>query len=338
MYTYSLQKHELKFKVPAKTSRNTFTTRNIFLITLNDIQTGKQGIGEASPLSLLSLDDVPNYQLILEKKLDEFCQVGSLDQLSLEAYPSIRFGIETALLNMSADSEGVIFNSDFTARKKAIPVNGLVWMNDSPTMYKEAIEKIQAGFNVIKIKVGALDFDEECRLLEKIRKQFSAFKITLRVDANGAFDAEDALEKLNELKRFELHSIEQPIAAGQWDWMQKICAESPVDIALDEELIGVNVFEQADKMIKHIKPSYLILKPNLIGGLSISDQWITFAHKHHVGWWATSALESNVGLNAIAQWVSTYQNPLHQGLGTGSLFSNNFSSRLKMEEGHMRYV
>ncbi len=338
MYTYSLQKHELKFKVPAKTSRNTFTTRNIFLITLNDIQTGKQGIGEASPLSLLSLDDVPNYQLILEKKLDEFCQVGSLDQLSLEAYPSIRFGIETALLNMSADSEGVIFNSDFTARKKAIPVNGLVWMNDSPTMYKEAIEKIQAGFDVIKIKVGALDFDEECRLLEKIRKQFSAFKITLRVDANGAFDAEDALEKLNELKRFELHSIEQPIAAGQWDWMQKICAEGPVDIALDEELIGVNVFEQADKMIKHIKPSYLILKPNLIGGLSISDQWITFAHKHHVGWWATSALESNVGLNAIAQWVSTYQNPLHQGLGTGSLFSNNFSSRLKMEEGHMRYV
>ena len=284
------------------------------------------------------MDDVPNYQLILEKKLDEFCQVGSLDQLSLEAYPSIRFGIETALLNMSADSEGVIFNSDFTARKKAIPVNGLVWMNDSPTMYKEAIEKIQAGFNVIKIKVGALDFDEECRLLEKIRKQFSAFKITLRVDANGAFDAGDALEKLNELKRFELHSIEQPIAAGQWDWMQKICAESPVDIALDEELIGVNVFEQADKMIKHIKPSYLILKPNLIGGLSISDQWITFAHKHHVGWWATSALESNVGLNAIAQWVSTYQNPLHQGLGTGSLFSNNFSSRLKMEEGHMRYV
>lgn len=338
MYTYSLQKHELKFKVPAKTSRNTFTTRTIFLITLNDIQTGKQGIGEASPLSLLSLDDVPNYQLILEKKLDEFCQVGSLDQLSLETYPSIRFGIETALLNMSADSEGVIFNSDFTARKKAIPVNGLVWMNDSPTMYKEAIEKIRAGFNVIKIKVGALDFDEECRLLEKIRKQFSAFKITLRVDANGAFDAGDALEKLNELKRFELHSIEQPIAAGQWDWMQKICAESPVDIALDEELIGVNVFEQADKMIKHIKPSYLILKPNLIGGLSISDQWITFAHKHHVGWWATSALESNVGLNAIAQWVSTYQNPLHQGLGTGSLFSNNFSSRLKMEEGHMRYV
>ena len=338
MYSYSLEKHELKFKVPAKTSRNVFTTRGIFLITLRNTQAGQQGIGEASPLSLLSVDDVPDYQVVLEKKLQKFCEVGSLDSLSLDSYPSIRFGIETALLNMSADNEGVIFNSDFTARKKSIPINGLVWMNDSAKMYDEAIQKIQAGFDVIKIKVGALDFDEECRLLESIRKQFSAFKITLRVDANGAFSPNDALEKLNELKRFDLHSIEQPIASGQWDWMQKICAESPIDIALDEELIGLNVHEEANKMIKYIHPKYLILKPNLIGGLSISDEWIKWAHKHNLGWWATSALESNVGLNAIAQWVSTYQNPLHQGLGTGSLFTNNFSSRLKIERGQMQYV
>jgi o-succinylbenzoate synthase len=338
MYTYSLQKHELKFKVPAKTSRNTFTTRTIFLITLKNIQTSQEGIGEASPLSLLSVDDVPDYQSILEKKLKEFCQMGSLDQLSLAPYPSIRFGIETALLNMTADSEGVIFNTDFTSRKKTMPINGLVWMNGAATMYDEAIQKIQAGFNVIKIKVGALDFDEECRLLEKIRQQYSAFKITLRVDANGAFAPDDALEKLNDLKRFELHSIEQPISAGYWDWMQKISSESPIDIALDEELIGLNVYEEADKMIKHIKPTYLILKPNLIGGLSLSDEWIRFAQKNNVGWWATSALESNVGLNAIAQWVSKYDNPLHQGLGTGSLFTNNFPSRLKIEQGHMRYV
>ena len=338
MYSYSLEKHELKFKVPAKTSRNVFTTRGIFLITLRNTQTGQEGIGEASPLSLLSVDDVPDYQVVLEKKLQEFCEVGLLDSLSLDSYPSIRFGIETALLNMSADNEGVIFNSDFTARKKSIPINGLVWMNDSAKMYDEAIQKIQAGFDVIKIKVGALDFDEECRLLESIRKQFSAFKITLRVDANGAFSPNDALEKLNELKRFDLHSIEQPIASGQWDWMQKICAESPIDIALDEELIGLNVHEEANKMIKYIHPKYLILKPNLIGGLSISDEWIKWAHKHNLGWWATSALESNVGLNAIAQWVSTYQNPLHQGLGTGSLFTNNFSSRLKIERGQMQYV
>ena len=338
MYSYSLEKHELKFKVPAKTSRNVFTTRGIFLITLRNTQTGQEGIGEASPLSLLSVDDVPDYQVVLEKKLQEFCEVGSLDSLSLDSYPSIRFGIETALLNMSAYNEGVIFNSDFTARKKSIPINGLVWMNDSAKMYDEAIQKIQAGFDVIKIKVGALDFDEECRLLESIRKQFSAFKITLRVDANGAFSPNDALEKLNELKRFDLHSIEQPIASGQWDWMQKLCAESPIDIALDEELIGLNVHEDANKMIKYIHPKYLILKPNLIGGLSISDEWIKWAHKHNLGWWATSALESNVGLNAIAQWVSTYQNPLHQGLGTGSLFTNNFSSRLKIERGQMQYV
>ena len=338
MYSYSLEKHELKFKVPAKTSRNVFTTRGIFLITLRNTQTGQEGIGEASPLSLLSVDDVPDYQVVLEKKLQEFCEVGSLDLLSLDSYPSIRFGIETAILNMSADSEGVIFNSDFTARKKSISINGLIWMNDSAKMYDEAIQKIQAGFDVIKIKVGALDFDEECRLLESIRKQFSAFKITLRVDANGAFSPNDALEKLNELKRFDLHSIEQPIASGQWDWMQKLCAESPIDIALDEELIGLNVHEEANKMIKYIHPKYLILKPNLIGGLSISDEWIKWAHKHNLGWWATSALESNVGLNAIAQWVSTYQNPLHQGLGTGSLFTNNFSSRLKIERGQMQYV
>ena len=338
MYSYSLEKHELKFKVPAKTSRNVFITRGIFLITLRNTQTGQEGIGEASPLSLLSVDDVPDYQVVLEKKLQEFCEVGLLDSLSLDSYPSIRFGIETALLNMSADNEEVIFNSDFTARKKSIPINGLVWMNDSAKMYDEAIQKIQAGFDVIKIKVGALDFDEECRLLESIRKQFSAFKITLRVDANGAFSPNDALEKLNELKRFDLHSIEQPIASGQWDWMQKICAESPIDIALDEELIGLNVHEEANKMIKYIHPKYLILKPNLIGGLSISDEWIKWAHKHNLGWWATSALESNVGLNTIAQWVSTYQNPLHQGLGTGSLFTNNFSSRLKIERGQMQYV
>lgn len=338
MYTYSLQKHELKFKVPAKTSRNTFTTRTIFLITLKNIQTSQEGIGEASPLSLLSVDDVPDYQSILEKKLKEFCQMGSLDQLSLAPYPSIRFGIETALLNMTADSEGVIFNTDFTSRKKTMPINGLVWMNGAATMYDEAIQKIQAGFNVIKIKVGALDFDEECRLLEKIRQQYSAFKITLRVDANGAFAPDDALEKLNDLKRFELHSIEQPISAGHWDWMQKISSESPIDIALDEELIGLNVYEEADKMIKHIKPTYLILKPNLIGGLSLSDEWIKCAQRRNVGWWATSALESNVGLNAIAQWVSKYDNPLHQGLGTGSLFANNLPSRLKIEQGHMQYV
>lgn len=295
------------------------------------------GIGEAAPLSLLSIDDVPNYQSVLENKLDEFCNVNSLEKLNLEAYPSIRFGIETALLNLAAEDDRM-FQTTFTQGKRSMPINGLVWMNDAETMYQEAIQKINAGFNVIKIKVGALDFDEECRLLEKIRQDYSAFKVTLRVDANGSFDSHDALEKIKEFSRFEIHSIEQPIAANQWDWMQKICKESPIDIALDEELLGVQAKEKGDALLRYIQPQYLILKPNLIGGLSVADTWINLANKHHIQWWATSALESNVGLNAIAQWVSTYNNPLHQGLGTGSLFSNNFNTRLKMDQGLISFV
>ena len=337
MYTYTIEKYTLDFKVPAQTSRNIFTTRTIFLIHLKNTITGKMGIGEAAPLSLLSIDDVPNYQSVLENKLDEFCNVNSLEKLNLEAYPSIRFGIETALLNLAAEDDRM-FQTTFTQGKRSMPINGLVWMNDAETMYQEAIQKINAGFNVIKIKVGALDFDEECRLLEKIRQDYSAFKVTLRVDANGSFDSHDALEKIKEFSRFEIHSIEQPIAANQWDWMQKICKESPIDIALDEELLGVQAKEKGDALLRYIQPQYLILKPNLIGGLSVADTWINLANKHHLQWWATSALESNVGLNAIAQWVSTYNNPLHQGLGTGSLFSNNFNTRLKMDQGLISFV
>jgi len=338
MFSYTIQEYSLQFKVPAKTSRNVFTSRTIFLITLKDESTGKTGIGEASPLSLLSLDDVPNYQHVLDEQLQAFCLHGSLDQMSLFDYPSIRFGIETALLDLKADSQGRIYKTPFTQGKKNIPINGLVWMNDAEKMYEEAITKINAGFNVIKIKVGALDFDEECRLLEKIRNHYSAFKVTLRIDANGSFASDEALEKLSELSRFELHSIEQPIATKQWDWMQKICRESPIDVALDEELMGISVEDESQKMLRHISPQYLILKPNLIGGVSIADAWISQANNQGIGWWATSALESNVGLNAIAQWVSTYNISMHQGLGTGALFENNLPSSLIIHEGTMKSV
>jgi len=337
MYTYSLQKHVLKFLKPAKTSRNIFTERAIYLITLEDIKTGKKGVGEAAPLLLLSIDDVSDYEEVLHSKLTAFCSSGKLDDLDLINFPSIRFGIETALLSLSADDKGRLFDTSFTRGEKSIPVNGLVWMNDADKMYDEAIAKIQAGFDVIKFKIGALDFDEECRMLEKIRKHFSAFKVTLRVDANGAFQADEALEQLNELKRFELHSIEQPIATNQWDDMAKLCVESPIDIALDEELIGVDVHTKGAKLIQHIKPQYLILKPNLIGGLSIADEWIKQTISMDTDWWATSALESNVGLNAIAQWVSTYDTSLHQGLGTGALFANNLETRLVLDKGGMSY-
>lgn len=337
MYSYTIQKHVLKFIKPAKTSRNIFIERAIYLITLLNIKTGKQGIGEAAPLLLLSIDDVADYEQVLNTKLTQFCEVGNLEETDLGDFPSIRFGIETALLAMQADDAGRLYNTPFTRGEVAMPVNGLVWMNDASKMYEEAISKIQAGFDVIKFKIGALDFDEECRMLEKIRKNYSAFKVTLRVDANGAFQADEALEKLRELKRFELHSIEQPIAVNQWDDMAKLCIESPIDIALDEELIGVDVHSKGSKLLQDIKPQYLILKPNLIGGVSIADEWIAQASKLDINWWATSALESNVGLNVIAQWVSTYNVTTHQGLGTGGLFSNNLATKLVLRAGEMSY-
>lgn len=334
MYTFELKKHVLKFIKPAKTSRNIFTERAIYLITLSHAATGKVGVGEAAPLSLLSIDDVEDYAVLLHQKLTAFCTVGVLDELDLKEYPSIRFGIETALLDM-ASRAGRLYDTAFTRGEKSLPINGLVWMNDIDQMYDEALTKIAAGFSVIKFKIGAHDFDEECRMLEKIRTKYSAFDITLRVDANGAFKPDEAQEQLRELTRFELHSIEQPIAVEQWDDMERLCRESSVDIALDEELIGLDVYAQGEKMLKHIKPKYLILKPNLIGGLSVADEWIRQARKYDIQWWATSALESNIGLNAIAQWVSTYDLELHQGLGTGSLFQNNLPTKLKLSAGYM---
>ena len=334
--SYTIQKHKLEFTKPAKTSRNTFKSRDIYIIHLKDELSGKVGMGESAPLSLLSVDDIPNYEEVLKEKVDFFCEFQDINDLGLEKYPSIRFGLETAINSLVGDASGRMYQTPFTLGKVKIAVNGLVWMNDIDAMHQEAIAKIESGFNVIKFKVGALDFDEECRLLEKIRKQYSAFKITLRLDANGAFQAAEAIEQLKELSRFEIHSIEQPIATGQWDDMEQLCIESPIDVSLDEELIGLPPAKGA-AMLRYIDPKYVILKPNLIGGVAIADEWIAEAQKQDIGWWATSALESNIGLNAIAQWVSTYKNPLHQGLGTGSLFSNNFESPLKLENGWMGF-
>ncbi|MEY2925496.1 MAG: hypothetical protein RLZZ337_2046 [Bacteroidota bacterium] len=334
MYSYQLKKHELKFIKPAKTSRNVFKTRLIYIIYLTDLKTKKTGIGEAAPLHLLSTDDVPNYEEKLNSFLGEFCINGDLEELELHSYPSIKFGIETALLDLNA-KDGALFQTPFTKGAESIPVNGLVWMNNAEEMYNEAEAKIKAGFDVIKFKVGALDFDKECRLLEKIRSQYSAFKLTIRLDANGAFLPSEALEQIKELSRFEIHSIEQPIKAQNWDAMQQLCSESKIDIALDEELIGVKIGQDGEKMLQYIKPQYIILKPNLIGGLKNADLWVSLARKHNIDWWATSALESNIGLNAIAQWVSKYPISMAQGLGTGALFTNNFATSLKLEKGKM---
>jgi o-succinylbenzoate synthase len=333
---YNIEEYKLVFKKPATTSRNVFKERLIYLIHLKDIW-GNMGIGEAAPLSLLSIDDVPNYKNILEQKTSELCEPGSSEKLDLLPYPSIKFGLETALLSLQAKGKNPMLDTAFTRGESTIPVNGLVWMDDTEAMFQQALEKIEAGFNTIKFKVGALDFDDECRMLEKLRKQFSAFKITLRLDANGGFKTDEAMQQIKDLSRFEIHSIEQPIQPNQWHDMEKLCLESDIDIALDEELIGINLETEAELMLTTINPQYIILKPNLIGGLANSDRWIELANAHNIGWWATSALESNIGLNAISQWVSTYEPIQPQGLGTGGLFENNLEAPLSLVRGQMHF-
>ena len=328
---FSVVNHKLLFTKPAKTSRNTFTERLIRYVVLEE--NGVQGIGEAAPLKLLSIDDVDGYDDVLKDSLTQIQRGASLEELELSAFPSIRFGLETALLDLKNGGNQELFDTDFI-KGQAIPINGLVWMSDLEAMQAEAVEKIESGFTCIKFKIGAHDFDAECRLLETIRKRYSAFKLEIRLDANGAFLPYDSQEKLSDLTRFEIHSIEQPIASRQWEDMARLCRESKIDIALDEELIGAT---EPEAMLKFIQPQYIILKPNLIGGLSASDRWIALAKKHAIGWWATSALESNIGLNAIAQWVSKYNTFMPQGLGTGSLYSNNIGSPLQVVNQSLVY-
>jgi len=256
-----------------------------------------------------------------------------LDELS--AWPSIVFGLETALIDLKNGGNRIIFDTDFSRGKQGIPINGLIWMGNKSSMQKQIREKLEQGFRCIKMKIGAIDFDTELELLKSIRKEHSVDEITLRVDANGAFKPNEALEKLKRLAELDIHSIEQPIAANQWQEMARICELSPVPVALDEELIGIICSDQKRKLIGQIKPAYLVLKPSLHGGFSGCDEWITMAESAGVKWWITSYLESNVGLNAIAQWTATKNITMEQGLGTGQLFTNNFDSPLTIQNDQL---
>lgn len=338
-YIASVSKHPLKFKVPAKTSRNTLADKIVWIIKLSKADNiSVFGAGEISPLKGLSVDDTPRFEDHLLQTINAINNGVHPKEIDTEKSPSIQFGLETALLDLENGGKYHIFNTPFFKGKQKLPINGLVWMADSENMLQQAETKIEAGFSCIKFKIGALDFDEECRMLEKLRKKYSAFKVEIRLDANGAFAADEALEKLNELKRFEVHSIEQPIKQKQWEAMQAICAQTPIDIALDEELVGVNPSSEGQKMLTYIKPQYIIIKPGLLGGFNISEYWISLAQKNNIGWWITSALESNVGLNAITQFTSKYNIKMPQGLGTGQLFANNFDSPLYMENGFISYL
>ena len=325
---FCLEKKILHFKQPAGTSRGVYTTRTIWLVHLSEGD--KTGVGECAPLPDLSCDAMPDEAY--EAKLRQFCERLTGDSPQDEAevfeamrpYPSMLFGLETALLNLR--NGDLLFDTPFSRGEEGIPINGLVWMGRYDEMLQRMEEKLEKGFRCVKLKIGAIDFDQELDLVKRIRDRFSFHEVELRLDANGAFKYEEALYKLELLSQYAIHSIEQPIRQGQWAYMAELCRESPLPIALDEELIGVNDPEMKSHMLNVIKPRYIILKPSLHGGMMGCREWIETAKQQGIGSWITSALESNIGLNAIAQFASDVYGPhirMPQGLGTGQLFTDN---------------
>ncbi len=329
MYRIHIEPRTLHFKQPAGTSRGVYTTRRVWYLHLtSDSQPGREGIGECAPLPNLSCDDLPHYEQLLSSLCQEAAQSG-IDYERLRPYPSILFGLETAFRHFERGTTS-LWDTPFSRGEQGIPINGLIWMGSYTQMLSQIEAKMQAGFRCIKLKIGAIHFEEELSLLKMIRRHFTAKEIELRVDANGAFSPAEALEKLKRLSELDLHSIEQPIRAGQWDSMARLSQLSPLPIALDEELIGVHSTSRKKELLETIHPQYIILKPSLHGGLRGSQEWIAAASQLGIGWWITSALESNIGLNAIAQWCATLHNPLPQGLGTGALFTDNIPMPLEV--------
>ena len=363
----SIEERTLHFKQPAGTSRGVYTTRKSWFVEMTDGE--HVGRGECAPLPQLSCDDIPNYVEVLRHFCDEVERTGEIDLEALRPYPSMLFGLETALLEMRNGlplppsrstcgrllpkgrknwrgevRKGWLFDTPFSRGEEGIPINGLVWMGTYDEMQQRIEEKLEQGFHCVKLKIGAIDFEQELELLRRIRSRFSHRELEVRVDANGAFgprpqssqraeSMEDALYKLELLSQFALHSIEQPIMAGQWANMAELCRDAPLPIALDEELIGVNDPEAKRQLLHIIKPAYIVLKPSLHGGMAGCREWIDTAREEGIGSWMTSALESNIGLNAIAQLCSDVYGSnisMPQGLGTGQLFTDNIEMPLEI--------
>ena len=324
-----IEERVLHFKQPAGTSRGVYTERKIWLVIVSDGLA--VGAGECAPLPQLSCDDCPDYGAVLRRFCDEVERTDEIPYDALRDYPSMLFGLETALLNLQHGD--LLFDTAFSRGEAGIPVNGLVWMGSYDEMLQRIEQKLQQGFHCVKLKIGAIDFEQELDLVKHIRSRFSFHDVQLRLDANGAFPFEEALYKLELLSQYAIHSIEQPIKAGQWAYMAELCRESPLPIALDEELIGVNDFEMKHHMLNIIKPRYIILKPSLHGGMAGCCEWIAAARDMGIGSWITSALESNVGLNAIAQFCASVYGDyitMPQGLGTGQLFTDNIPMPLEI--------
>jgi o-succinylbenzoate synthase len=334
----SYEKHDLVFKSPAKTSRETFKKKDTYLLKVGIEGEENIGLGECSPLWTLSIDPRELYS----EKLDWVCcNINSWEEFlysdTLMDFPSIQFGLEMALLDLQNGGKQIIFPSSFTEGEASIEINGLIWMGDYEYMAQQIEEKIHTGYTCVKLKIGAINWAKEKELLQNIRKRFSSKEIELRVDANGAFSPENAMDKLRVLADLEIHSIEQPILAGQYEEMAELCSKTPVPIALDEELIGIKTYERKKDLLQKIQPQFIILKPSLIGGIKSCNEWAHLTKELKVGWWSTSALEGNVGLNAIAQYAYIMNNKMPQGLGTGQLFEKNFEAPIRLMKNKVTY-
>lgn len=328
MLKAEFHKHKLIFKIPGGTSRGILETKySWFVKVFEEDRPEIYGIGEASIIRKLSIDDRPDFEEKLKWCTQNINKYEEWRKEKLDEFPSIKFAFETAFLDLASGGKRILFESDFTKGNTGIIINGLIWMGKPSFMRQQIADKIEKGFKCLKLKIGAIDFNEEVKLLKQIRMDFPENILELRVDANGAFSVTGALEKLKALSDFGIHSIEQPIRQKQWKAMAELCQTSPIPIALDEELIGLKP-DEIPLMLNEIMPQYIILKPSLLGGFADSGIFIAQAEKRNIGWWVTSALEANVGLNAIAQWTFNLKNNMPQGLGTGQLFSNNVQSPL----------
>ena len=337
--------YKLDFSFAAGTSRGVMHHRDIWILELRPSDTSPFiGLGEVAPLPRLSADAIDQIPFFLDKLSQQLLSFelpqneSSIYELAREladSFPSVRFALEMAMLDALKGGQQRWFDNAYTQRKSRIPINGLIWMGSSDVMKKQIDEKIDAGFECIKMKIGAIDFEEELKVLHYIRSKFDGI---LRVDANGAFKTDEVLRKLKTLGEFDLHSIEQPIMPRQIPAMQLVCEKSPVPVALDEELIGPYDDRQKARLLDEILPAHIVLKPSLLGGFQETDTWIKLAEERNIGWWMTPALESNLGLNAIAQFTAQYQPTIHQGLGTGSLFENNLEAKNKVSNGWIEFV
>ena len=338
MLQYDLIHYPLIFKTPGGTSRGILKTKESWILKIWDPKyPNVVGYGECSIIPGLSVDLIDKIPKSLERISSLDFDLEPIREEVIRFHPALLFAIEMALLDLKMGGRQVLFESDFTRGLRPIPINGLIWMDKEEIMKSSIDQKIQDGFSCIKLKVGAIDWSKEIGLLKYIRSRFSSDVLEVRVDANGAFEFEEAMGKLEELSKYDIHSIEQPIRQGQADKMAQLCSNTPVPIALDEELIGVTNRSKRYELLDLIRPQFIILKPSLIGGLSEAEKWIELADQLDIGWWATSALESNIGLNAIAQWIATIDTPMYQGLGTGGLFTNNFECPLRLHGEQMSY-